>query len=127
MTVSYILPAKMSSLFLPGYLPTRIAAKKAALLATVTEKRVMPPWKAEPGYGSFANERRLSEQREWAEAGAPEGAAKDKPPLPVFPNGWEAGQPDKVLTMATSSKCLPTAPTNTAASSCRSLPQRTFT
>src|SRR5580658_10299975 len=28
------------------------AAKKAGLLAMVTEKRVMPPWKAEPGYGS---------------------------------------------------------------------------
>src|ERR1700689_4695567 len=37
------------------------AAKKAGLLATVTEKRVMPPWKPEPGYGSFANERRLSD------------------------------------------------------------------
>ena len=35
------------------------AAKKAGLLAIVTGKRVMPPWKAEPGYGSFANERRL--------------------------------------------------------------------
>lgn len=81
------------------------AAKRAGQLATVTEKRVMPPWKAEPGYGSFANERRLSEQqialiREWANAGAPEGAARDKPPLPTFPNGWEAGQPDKVLTMS---------------------------
>src|ERR1700691_743590 len=39
------------------------AAKKAALLATVTAKRVMPPWKAEPGFGSFANERRLSEHQ----------------------------------------------------------------
>jgi mono/diheme cytochrome c family protein len=80
------------------------AAKKAGLLATVTEKRVMPPWKAEPGYGSFANERRLSDQqialiRDWAQAGAPEGDAKDKPTLPAFPNGWEGGQPDKVLTM----------------------------
>src|SRR5580658_1666217 len=60
------------------------AARKAGLLATVTEKRVMPPWKAEPGYGSFANERRLSEHqialiRDWAKAGAPEGEAKDKP------------------------------------------------
>jgi mono/diheme cytochrome c family protein len=80
------------------------AAKKAALLATVTEKRVMPPWKAEPGYGSFANERRLSESqialiRDWAKAGAPEGDAKDKPAVPAFPNGWEGRQPDKVLTM----------------------------
>jgi len=80
------------------------AAKKVALLATVTQTRIMPPWKAEPGYGSFANERRLSEQqialiRDWAKTGAPEGDARDKPPLPAFPNGWEGGQPDKVLTM----------------------------
>ena len=81
------------------------AAKKAGLLAIVTGKRVMPPWKAAPGYGSFANERRLSEpqislMREWAKAGAPEGDAKDKPTPPVFPNGWAAGQPDKVLTLS---------------------------
>jgi mono/diheme cytochrome c family protein len=80
------------------------AAKKAGLLAIVTGKRVMPPWKPEPGYGSFANERRLSGAQialiqEWARAGAPEGAAKDKRPLPIFPNGWEGGQPDKVLSM----------------------------
>ena len=80
------------------------AAKKAGLLAVVTGKRVMPPWKAVPGYGSFANERRLSEPqialiRDWAKAGAPEGDAKDKPTPPVFPNGWEGGQPDKVLTL----------------------------
>ncbi len=80
------------------------AAKRADLLATITGQRIMPPWKAEPGYGSFANERRLSEQqialiREWAKAGAPEGDAKDKPAPPVFPEGWEGGQPDKVLTM----------------------------
>jgi mono/diheme cytochrome c family protein len=80
------------------------AAKRAALLATVTEKRVMPPWKPEPGYGSFANERRLSDAqlvliREWAKAGAPEGDARDKPTPPVFPEGWAGGQPDKILTV----------------------------
>ena len=80
------------------------AAKRAAQLATVTGKRVMPPWKPEPGYGSFANERRLSVAqllliRDWAKAGAPEGGARDKPALPVFPEGWEGGQPDKVLTV----------------------------
>src|SRR5271157_5069806 len=81
------------------------AAKKAGLLAIVTGKRVMPPWKAEPGYGSFANERRLSESqialiRDWGKAGAPEGDPKDKPTTPVFPSGWAAGQPDKVLTLS---------------------------
>ena len=81
------------------------AAKKAALLAAVTEKRVMPPWKAEPLYGSFANERRLTDQqialiRDWAKAGAPEGDPKDKPEVPTFTNGWEGGQPNKILTMS---------------------------
>ena len=38
----------------------------------------MPPWKPEPGFGSFHDERRLSEAEiqkiaDWAEAGAPEG------------------------------------------------------
>src|SRR5437667_12897717 len=36
------------------------AAKRARLIATVTERRYMPPWKAEPGYGTFANELRLT-------------------------------------------------------------------
>ena len=81
------------------------AAKKAGLLSVVTGKHVMPPWKAEPGYGAFANERRLTDQQikliaAWAKAGAPEGNPKDKPPLPVFPNGWASGQPDKVLAMS---------------------------
>lgn len=85
------------------------AAKKAALLATVTEKRIMPPWKPEPGYGSFVNERRLSEDeivliRRWSQAGAPEGDAHDKPATPAFPAGWEAGQPDKILTVARKSQ-----------------------
>jgi mono/diheme cytochrome c family protein len=80
------------------------AAKRAPLIAAVTQNRVMPPWKPEPGYGSFLNERRLSDDqlallRAWAKAGAPEGDARDKPAPPVFAEGWEAGQPDKILTM----------------------------
>jgi len=81
------------------------AAKRAALIAGVTQSRVMPPWKPEPGYGSFQAERRLTDDqlallRDWAKAGAPEGDPRDKPTPPVFPQGWEGGQPDKVLTIA---------------------------
>ena len=81
------------------------AAKRAGLIAVITAKRVMPPWKPEPGFGSFANERRLTDQqisliREWAKAGAPEGDPRDQPAPPVFSAGWEGGQPDKVLTMS---------------------------
>jgi len=79
-------------------------AKRAKLIATVTEKRYMPPWKAEHGYGEFANERRLTDKqiatlRAWADAGAPEGNNVDKPKPPVFADGWLAGKPDKILTM----------------------------
>src|SRR5579885_884981 len=54
------------------------AAKRAALIATVTAKRYMPPWKAEAGYSHFLNERRLTDAQinmiaEWARNGAPEG------------------------------------------------------
>ena len=81
------------------------AARRAQLLAAVTAKRYMPPWKAEPGYGHFQDERRLTDQQiailtEWAKNGAPEGAPKQKPVPPQFASGWQAGKPDAVLTTA---------------------------
>ena len=80
------------------------AAKRAKQIAAITEARVMPPWKATPGYGEFLDERRLSEQeiatiRDWATHGAPEGDLKDKPVPPTFATGWLAGQPDQVIEM----------------------------
>jgi hypothetical protein len=36
-------------------------AKRATLIARVTESRYMPPWHAEHGYGEFLNERRLTD------------------------------------------------------------------
>jgi hypothetical protein len=80
------------------------AAKRAKQIATVTHSRFMPPWKAEPGFGSFQNERRLTDEQiailgEWAANGAPEGDAAEKPTPPVFAEGWQAGQPDKVFTL----------------------------
>ena len=56
---------------------------KAIKAAVVTQK--MPPWFADPKFGHFANDRRLSDADEiatltaWADNGAPEGDAKDKP------------------------------------------------
>jgi hypothetical protein len=62
----------------------------------------MPPWKPEPGYGSFAHVRRLTDEQialisEWAATGAQEGEAADRPKAPAFPTGWQAGEPDQVL------------------------------
>jgi hypothetical protein len=79
------------------------AAKRARLIASVTQSRYMPPWKADPG-PHFLNERRLTDDqiaaiRDWAAEGAPEGDAADKPSAPTFVDGWEAGEPDKIFTM----------------------------
>jgi hypothetical protein len=81
------------------------AAKRASFIAEVTASRKMPPWKAEAGFGSFLDERRLSQtefQRiaAWVEAGSPEGNANDLPPVPSFPQGWQLGTPDLVLKLA---------------------------
>jgi len=80
------------------------AAKRAALIASVTARRYMPPWLPETGYGHFAGSRRLSAGeiatlREWAAAGAPEGDPAALPPAPQFPDGWQLGLPDLTVHM----------------------------
>lgn len=83
------------------------AAKRAKQIADITERRVMPPWKATAGYGDFLDVRRLTDEqiatiKNWAAHGAPEGDAAQKPVPPKFPNGWLAGVPDQVFTMTQS-------------------------
>src|SRR5262249_1525173 len=64
--------------------------------------RAMPPWLADPAYGHFENDRRLSQPEidsiaAWVDAGAPKGDDKDLPPLPKFEPGWQLGKPDAVI------------------------------
>jgi mono/diheme cytochrome c family protein len=78
------------------------AAKHAKQITRVTDDRLMPPWKAEPGYGHFMNERRLSDREmaliaTWTKAGAPQGDAADLPPAPKFAGDWALGRPDMVI------------------------------
>jgi hypothetical protein len=67
-------------------------------------ERSMPPWLADPAYGHFSNDRRLS-QREidiivaWVDAGSPAGGDRDLLPTPRFEQGWSIGQPDVVLSL----------------------------
>ena len=82
----------------------RDAAKRAKLIAIVTAKHYMPPWKAEPGRPSFEDERRLTDTQiaiigEWARNGAPKGDPQHKPTPPQFASGWQAGKPDVVFSM----------------------------
>src|SRR5215471_10615167 len=56
---------------------------KAIKNAVVT--KTMPPWFADEKYGHLLNERRLKQNdidaiAKWADAGSPEGDAKDAPP-----------------------------------------------
>lgn len=62
----------------------------------------MPPWLPEPGYGDFADERRLTDEQiqlfdRWLKAGTPEGSAADAPRAPVFTQGWQLGRPDLIV------------------------------
>ena len=67
--------------------------------------RQMPPWHADPAYGHFKNDRRLSPPEietivAWVDGGAQEGHSKDLPPAPAFTAGWQIGQPDAVFAMS---------------------------
>ena len=68
--------------------------------------RTMPVWLADPHYGSFRNDPRLSETEidtiaRWVSSGAPEGDTMDTPALPKFEEGWRLGKPDVVIDMGT--------------------------
>jgi len=73
---------------------------KAIREAVLTRK--MPPWFADPHYGAFSNDARLSEReietvKAWVDGGAKEGDARDLPAAPVFLEGWRLGKPDLVI------------------------------
>ncbi|MBV6459879.1 MAG: hypothetical protein HONBIEJF_03034 [Fimbriimonadaceae bacterium] len=78
------------------------AKKRADTIAYMVEKRIMPPWKAVKGYGSFHDENYLTDEQikaigEWAKAGAPRGPIEREPKPPKFGSEWALGAPDLVL------------------------------
>lgn len=81
------------------------ARKRAADLASVALDRLMPPWRAVPGFGpAFQHDRSLTRAEiatlvAWADQGAPEGEPGDAPTRPVFSEGWKLGEPDLVVEM----------------------------
>ncbi|MGH9665740.1 MAG: tetratricopeptide repeat protein, partial [Bryobacteraceae bacterium] len=87
----------------PFSLLTYLDVKKhAAQIASVTKRRYMPPWLPEDGYGSFLEERRLSDAQirliaEWVRQGAPAGSSAHAPPPPKFTSEWQLGPPDLIL------------------------------
>lgn len=80
------------------------AAAWAEMIREVVDERRMPPWHADPRYGAFANDPRLSEAERrvidrWVETGAPAGNPADEPAPVVFSDNWHISGPDLVLAM----------------------------
>jgi hypothetical protein len=92
-------PGDIAPMSLLSYKDSRPWAK--AIREAVVSRR-MPPWHADPRYGTFANDARLSTAeidkiKAWVEAGSPEGRKEDLPPLPQFSDDWRLGKPDLVF------------------------------
>jgi hypothetical protein len=76
----------------------------AETIREVVNDRRMPPWDADPSYGSFANDASLSAEEirlltQWVDNGAPEGDPRKLPTPPTFAAGWRIPKPDLILTM----------------------------
>ena len=77
----------------------------AEMIREVVNEQRMPPWHADPKYGHFSNNARLSDEdksliNKWVDNGAPEGDPQDLPEPPQFATGWQIPEPDEVLYMA---------------------------
>ncbi|HMV48412.1 MAG TPA: thiol-disulfide isomerase [Blastocatellia bacterium] len=94
-------PGEIAPMSLMSYQEVRPWAK--SIRERVVEGS-MPPWSADPKYGHWANDPRLSKKEidtiiEWVNAGAPKGEDKDLPAAPKFATGWTIGEPDVVIQM----------------------------
>ena len=79
----------------------------APMMAETILNGRMPPWNADPAFGEFLNENRLSavEKRTllaWLESGAEKDEAEADPLIALRPpraDGWQLGQPDLVVNL----------------------------
>ena len=95
-------PGEMGPMSLVSYADARPWAKS---MRDRVATRSMPPWFADPHYGTFSNDPSLSEKDiativAWTNGGAPQGSPKDMPKLPdTMVAGWQIGTPDVVVEM----------------------------
>lgn len=71
-------------------------------IRVVTQSRYMPPWLPQPGYGDFADVRRLSDSdrdliKRWVDGGMDEGDPSLAPEPPKYDAQWQLGKPDLIL------------------------------
>jgi len=94
-------PGEIGPMPLRSYAEVRPYARAIAAKAA---DGTMPPWHADPAFGEYLNDRRLSAHdketiAKWVAGGAPEGNPADLPPQPTYADGWMMGTPDAVLSM----------------------------
>jgi peroxiredoxin len=75
----------------------------AMIKEVVTEGR-MPPWSANPEFGHFTNDARLSEDEKaliyaWVDHGCPQGDLADLPAPQKRNDGWQIAEPHQVVRM----------------------------
>jgi hypothetical protein len=95
-------PGEVAPMSLRTYKEVRPWARS---IRDMVATRVMPPWFADPHYGQFSNDCRLTDDQihtieAWVDSGSLEGDAKDLPTQRKFIDGWNIGVPDVVLTMS---------------------------
>jgi len=76
-----------------------------AMIREVVDLSRMPPWHADPKYGQFSNDARLSKKEKrlidtWVENGAPKGDPAELPPPRKFAEAWRIGKPDQIIYMS---------------------------
>jgi thiol-disulfide isomerase/thioredoxin len=93
-------PGEIAPFSLTSY---KQAAGWSETIAEVVAAGRMPPWHASPEYGKFKNDVHLSDDEKrliaaWVADAAPEGDAREQPPLPSFSEGgWRIPKPDRII------------------------------
>jgi hypothetical protein len=92
-------PGEIAPMSLLSYNDARPWAKS---IREKVANREMPPWHADPKYGEWRNDRRISQEAintilAWVNNGAREGDPKDLPPMPEYTHGWRIGKPDQTF------------------------------
>src|SRR4051794_41185152 len=81
--------------------------RRGSLVAQTVRTRYMPPWKPEPGWAAYRDERRLTPEQmamidAWVKDGMPRGDIAKEPTVPAFADDWLLGKPDLILEMPAS-------------------------
>ena len=81
----------------------------SGMIKEVVSEGRMPPWSANPDFGHFSNDARLSDAEKklinaWVDNGCPQGDTAERRPRKTWTDGWTIGEPQQVLHMPTAFK-----------------------